>query len=65
MSADRTKDFRNPLGNCEHLRVFPHARRNRDDPADIGCPSAGDDVIEFGGKIGKIEVSMAVNKHHR
>ena len=63
MGADRAKHVRKTLGDRHHLAVPRDARRDRDQAADIGLARAADDGVKLGGKIGKIEMAVAVDQH--
>src|ERR1700748_3307066 len=63
MRSDRTIDVREPSGDIEQCSEPADPRRNRYDASDAGGFGPGDDSIEIIGKIGKIEVAMAVDQH--
>src|SRR5262249_35524120 len=62
MGADRAVDVRKALGDGEHLGVAFDPRRDGDDARDAGRPRARNDGIELTGKIGKIEMAVAVDQ---
>ncbi len=61
--ADRAIDVGKALGDGQHLIVSAHAGRNRDHPLHTCRPRPTDDGVQLGGKIGKIEMAMAVDQH--
>ena len=63
MGADGAEHLREFLGNGQHLGVFLHPRRNGHDAADAGRPRPRDDSLDLAGKIGKIEMAVAVDEH--
>jgi hypothetical protein len=65
MGADRAIDVGKALGDGEHLRVPLDAGRDSDDARNAGGACARDDAVEFAGKVGKIEVAVAVDQHVR
>ena len=62
MGADRTVDVRKALGDGEHLGMAFDPRRDGDHARDAGRPRARNDGIELTGKIGKIEMAVAVDQ---
>jgi hypothetical protein len=63
MRADGAIDLRKALGDREQRVETPHPRRNGNDTSDASGFSAGDDTFQIVGKIGKVEMAMAVDKH--
>src|SRR5215813_1528518 len=62
MRANGAIDIGKALGDGNHLSVAFDSRRNGDDARDAGRPRAGNDGIELAGKIGKIEMAVAVDQ---
>src|SRR3569832_1812966 len=63
MRAHRAVDIVEPLRDGFHLVEFPDARRNRHERADASRMRTRDDVIQLWRKIGKIEMTMMIDKH--
>jgi hypothetical protein len=63
MGADGTENVGKTLGNRQHFRVTGNARRDRNQARNAGIARASDYGIELVGKIGKIEMAMAVDQH--
>ena len=63
MGADRAKDIGEAVGDRQQFIVTAHARGDRDHPPDAGTTGAANHGVELVGKIGKIEMAMAVNQH--
>ena len=63
MGADRAIDVRKSLGDREQCAEPPHPRRDGDDAPDAGGRRPRHDAVEVVGKIGKIEMAMAVDEH--
>jgi hypothetical protein len=63
MGPHRAIDLGKALGDAEHLGVPLDPHRDGDDAPNAGGAGARDDGVEFAGKIGKVEVAMAVDQH--
>src|SRR4051794_17733214 len=63
MGADRAIDVRKPPGDVEQARQTPHPRRDGDDTPDPRGFGARDDAVEIIGKVGEIEMAVAVDEH--
>ena len=63
MRADRAEHVGKALGDGEQFRLALHSRGNRDHALDPGGAGARDHGVKLRGKIGKIEMAMAVDEH--
>jgi len=63
MRADRAIDVVETLGDGAERGEFPDLGRDRHQARDLGGAGAREHGIELGGKIGKIEVAVAVDEH--
>ena len=63
MRADRAKNIGKALCDRQHAGEAAHARRDGDKAPDAGVSGARDDRVELAGKIGKVEMAMAVDQH--
>jgi hypothetical protein len=63
MGADRAKDIGETICDRKQFILTANARRDRDHPSDAGGTRAGNYGVELVGKIGKIEMAVAVNQH--
>jgi len=63
MGADRAIDVRKSLRDRKQRAETPHPRRYRDDAPYPGGFRARDNAVEIVGKVGKVEVAVAVDKH--
>ena len=63
MGANRAEDIGEALGDGEELRLTSDARGNRDHALDPCGARARDHGVKLRGKIGKIEMAMAVDEH--
>ena len=61
--ADRAENFRKLLRYGKYLWKFSHARADRDDATDAGGPRMPDNGVQLAGKIGKIQVAVAIHQH--
>ena len=63
MGADGAEHVGKTLGNGQNLCELAHPSRDGDHAADAGCARAGHHRVELGGKIGKIQMAVAIDKH--
>ena len=63
MRAERAVDVGKALGDAEHLGMSFDSRRDGHDARNAGCLRAGNHGVELVGKIGEIEMAVAVDQH--
>jgi hypothetical protein len=63
MGADRALDVGKSFGDVQQRGKPPDPGRNRDNAPDPGSGGATDHGVEIVGKLRKIEMAMAVDKH--
>ena len=63
MRSYRAKNLGETIRNRPQFGLSPNARRDRHHALDSGGASTADNGIELGGKIGEVEVAVAVDKH--
>src|SRR5262249_23698264 len=62
MRAQRAVDFRKSLGDCENLGMLFDARGYGHERTNAGRACARHDAVELAGKIGKVEMTMAIDQ---
>ena len=63
MRADRAKNIGKALGDGQYLGMAVNACRDRDHAGNAGGAGARDHGVKLRGKIGKVEMAMAVDQH--
>ena len=63
MRTDRAIDVRKSPGDLQKRAEASHPRGDRDDTPDPGRRGPRHDRFEIGGKVGKIEMAVAVDQH--